>query len=187
MKRLFELFDYQPLNVGNDKLNDRLIPYYFKPQEAAGSYLLYNNRCLRAQDASTMDDPFRAKQYLDTPLASAYIKAGYDKIMSDAVDPFANLLLKDLETDSQEGWLHLMKYDSYSTRSYLAHVYRPSADFLKKNPGFPDQSLPSDVINWMETRNTSSGSYDKAFSESVLDAIAFGKVGPQPVDWKCLE
>ena len=150
--------------------------------------MLYNNVLLREEQASTEEDPFRAKEYLEgNPVASAYIKAGAEAILKDAITPFTDKLLKDLESGGEEGWLYLMEQDSHSLRSYLSHVYVPSKKFIEEHVGFPWGHIPSDVVNWMETMENSTGSYDKAFSEAVLHTIAFGQAGPQPTDWKCLE
>ena len=48
MERLFQLVEYEPLNKGKHKLKTKLIPYYFTPNGAANSYLLYNNVRLTA-------------------------------------------------------------------------------------------------------------------------------------------
>jgi hypothetical protein len=41
------------------------------------------------------------------------------------------------------------------------------------------------AIQWMETMNTSSGMFDQAFSESVIDSFDFDN--PANKGWKCIE
>ncbi|EUC58754.1 L-amino acid oxidase, partial [Rhizoctonia solani AG-3 Rhs1AP] len=56
--------------------------------------------------------------------------------------------------------------------------------------GLPAEPLPNDVVNWCETFDKSTGWYDRALSETVLESIAFGwQPGPDPppVDWFCID
>lgn len=72
--------------------------------------------------------------------------AGVNACTAEAFDPFRKALIDDFE----KGWEELMKYDWASTRSYLT----------REKPEYP---LP--VVHWMETRNSGTGGYDRAFSE----------------------
>ncbi|KAJ3505079.1 hypothetical protein NMY22_g17706 [Coprinellus aureogranulatus] len=129
------------------------------------------------------DSDFKAKE-LGVP--APYIAAGVDAICQDYTSPLANLLLKDMETGSNEGWEQLKKeYDQYSTRSYLQLGYIPSKD-LQDRFGIPATGLPTSVINWLETFDNSTGSYDRALTETILEALAFGAVGPKP-EWHCIQ
>jgi len=76
-----------------------------------------------------------------------------------------------------------MRYDKYSTRAYMALVYKPS-----KNLGLPPNHLSTDIINWLET-SIDTGSFDLAFTEFVLGNINFGW-SPDPqekVEWYCID
>ncbi|KAF5331265.1 hypothetical protein D9611_013128 [Ephemerocybe angulata] len=91
-----------------------------------------------------------------------------------------------MENGGNGGWKILKgQYDRYSTRSYLQFGYVPSED-LQTKYGIPGTGLPTSVINWMETFDNSSGWYDRALLETVLEALAFGAVGPTP-DWHCIK
>jgi hypothetical protein len=71
--------------------------------------------------------------------------AGVDACTSKAFDRFRQPLIDDFQT----GWEELMEYDWASTRSYLTR----------------EKGYPLSVVHWMETRNSGTGGYDRAFSE----------------------
>ncbi|KAF6745152.1 hypothetical protein DFP72DRAFT_1077748 [Ephemerocybe angulata] len=166
--RLKQLFDYLKLP---------LFDYIYKNDTG----LMYFNEV-----HSTIGDTeqrFRAKE-LNVP--DPYIAAGVDVLCKDFIDPLAELLLSDMENGGDSGWKILKgQYDRYSTRSYLQFGYVPSED-LQTKYGIPGTGLPTSVINWMETFDKSSGWYDRALLETVLEALAFGAVGPTP-DWHCIK
>jgi hypothetical protein len=71
---------------------------------------------------------------------------GVNACTAAAYDPFRKALIDDFE----KGWKDLMGYDWASTRSYLT----------REKPNYP---LP--VVHWMESRNSGTGGFDRAFSE----------------------
>jgi hypothetical protein len=71
---------------------------------------------------------------------------GVDACTADAFDQFRKALVDNF----CDGWEKLMKYDWASTTGYL----------VRETPAYP-----LSVAWWMETRNTGSGGYDRAFSE----------------------
>jgi hypothetical protein len=71
--------------------------------------------------------------------------AGVDACTAQAFDRFRQPLIDDFET----GWEELMEYDWASTRSYLTR----------------EKGYPLSVVHWMETRDSGTGGYDRAFSE----------------------
>jgi hypothetical protein len=86
-----------------------------------------------------------------------------------------------LEDETLDAWIKFMKqYDQHSTRPYLQFAYVPSQEF-----GVPLTGLPCSVVDWMETFEGSTGGYDRALTEMVLDAISFGVVGPKS-EWWCI-
>ncbi|KIM24008.1 hypothetical protein M408DRAFT_17753 [Serendipita vermifera MAFF 305830] len=208
MARLFHLFDYKPLNPEEDPLNKRLTPYIFgKKTEEDYTFRYYNGLRYRRKDVPATGDPFNAQAViLDTQDKDPYITAGYKNIMDDVIGPFVELLMKDdplqepLQKDEpkngqkqdnvpkngQKGFNHLMKFDGYSTRSYMTTRYKPSPE-LREKYNLPNAHLPTDVVNWMETFDKSTGWYDRALSETVLEAIAFGWPDPSSVKWYCLK
>ncbi|EFI26657.1 hypothetical protein CC1G_15428 [Coprinopsis cinerea okayama7 len=128
---------------------------------------------------------FRAEQL---GVSKCYIDCGYKALCRDIIDPLAKYLLDDMNTGSDAGWKEFKKkYDRYSTRSYLQFEYKPSKA-LQDKFHIPDEHLPTAVIDWLETHDKSSGWYDRALSETVLEALAFGDVdgGPKP-EWHCID
>jgi hypothetical protein len=47
------------------------------------------------------------------------------------------------------------------------------------------------MINWLETFDDSTASYDRAFAETILDSLMFGyndtEPNPKPVKWYTLQ
>jgi len=184
MNRIFNLFENEHLNTPDIALKDRLKPFYFTGAGNNNTLLSYNGVTVR-QNAVPPNDPFKAKDVIQDVSAQQYIAAGTKAITDDVIAPFAEALLKDLETGGKEGWDKMRAADDYSTRAYMAFKYAPSSA-LK----IPNGPLPTDVVNWCETFDKSTGWYDRAFSETVLEAIAFGwKPGPNPppTQWFCVD
>ncbi|EDR12198.1 uncharacterized protein LACBIDRAFT_183317 [Laccaria bicolor S238N-H82] len=160
MNRVFNLFENDNLNTPDIALNSRLTPFYFTGAGNYPPFLSYNGVTVR-QNA--------------VPSA----------ITDDVIAPYATALLDDLKNNTKTGWEKMQSVDDHSTRSYMTFKYEPSADLgIKKAP------LPTDVVNWCETFDKSTGWYDRAFTETVLEAIAFGwQPGPNPpaTQWFCID
>jgi len=88
------------------------------------------------------------KEYLDKKYLDPWGREhfGVNACTAEAYDPFRKALIDDFE----KGWEQLMEYDWASVRSYL----------VQEKPEYP-----LSVVHWMETRNTGTGGYDRAFSE----------------------
>jgi hypothetical protein len=124
-----------------------------------------------------------------SPLTPSRI-AGYKAIFRDVIGQFAQGLERDMEQGTTIGWERLMSYDSYSTRSFMTHVYVPTDDFLRLNPDVPIKPLPTNVVNWMEGLDKTTGWYDRAFTSTILEEMAFGftmKEANPDVKFYCLE
>lgn len=187
MGRVFHLFDYEPLNRDGLNLKSRLKKFYFAGASNNNTRLSYNGVTIRQNDIPG-PDPFHSSSLLNGEDASPYLAAGAKAIVDDVIGRFAHGLLKDVERNTHDGFDELMRYDNYSTRSYMAVAYRPSAHL-----NLPDEPLPADVINWLETFDKSTGWYDRALSETVLEAVAFGwnptaTISPMEMtEWYCIE
>jgi hypothetical protein len=72
-------------------------------------------------------------------------RTGVAGCLAATFEPFKDKLVKNWD----DGWACLMKYDALSTRAYL----------------LTEMKFPLSVVRWMETRDTSTGAYDLAFSE----------------------
>ncbi|CAZ83540.1 unnamed protein product [Tuber melanosporum] len=101
------------------------------------------------------------------------VLVGVEALLADAYDPFKEKLIEDFE----EGWEYLMGFDNYSARTYLGQV----------------KGHPFSVITWMETMDTSTLSYDLAFTETIIDSLDFDyPFGPNDppdatVEWACVD
>ena len=167
MQRLGQLFTY----LGMHK---QLIPYYFKSDKQPG-FQYFNGIRARIGEGNSFDAPALG-------INSTLIGIGVTNIVNDAIGPFARVLFDDLQNHTNTGWATMMRNDAYSTRAYLSFKYIPSASF-----GLEPEHLVTRVINWLETFDKSTGWYDRALTETVLEAIAFGEAGDGQVDWKCIE
>lgn len=101
-----------------------------------------------------------------------YLNQGAQKIIDDVLKG-PRELFKERSTIKEALANLKTKYDCYSTRSFMIK-----------------EGYPSSVINWCETMDKSTGSYDRAFTEMVLASVAFdwpGKENSKEIRWKCIE
>ncbi|KAH6912095.1 hypothetical protein BKA70DRAFT_825599 [Coprinopsis sp. MPI-PUGE-AT-0042] len=165
LKHLFELLEVP------------LLEYFYKNPQG----IMYFNGLHATIEENKFD--FNAEAL---GVAEPYRAAGVQEICED----YLKEPLKDLLEDSgPSGWENFKKkYDKYSTRSYLQFKYKPSQELRDSYPDIPDENLPTCVIDWLETLDKSSGWYDRALSETVLEAIAFGTApGMAKPDWRCID
>ncbi|KAF7357173.1 L-amino acid oxidase 1 [Mycena sanguinolenta] len=151
-------------------LSDKLIDYVFTRDN---NIRYYNGIKSTAAEASTKGDHFKdeivpeeflEKEYVDLRGKTVF---GVDACTAAAFDPFRKALIDDFD----EGWKELMKYDWASTRSYLA----------RESPKYP-----LSVVHWMETRDSGTGGFDRAFAEDILESLEFNDP-TKDVEWKCFE
>jgi len=171
MKRLAELTEYGPLNEGRDRLRDSLIPFYSEARDGSKPGSLYYNG-IREPVSSAPKGHFGAQ---DMGVDADYIRAGVDTIIPDVTQPFARMLLQDIETGKRRGWEVLKANDSHTFRSYMATKHLPSAH-LK----LPPQHLPINVVNWC---GLLGGRSDYAFVETVICFL----INYKDIQWKCFE
>ncbi|KIJ28053.1 hypothetical protein M422DRAFT_83647, partial [Sphaerobolus stellatus SS14] len=186
MKRLGMLIDSPELNPSaNNSLKDKLIPYYYAAKTGPGlqsGYMFYNDIRDRISNVTPMTQTFKASEM---GVDSEYSKIGAGPIVDDVLKPFANGIVNDMLHNETTGWEQMMAYDQYSTRGYMSLVYTPT-DFAT----LPQTPLPTPIVNWLELFDKSSGWYDRGFTETVLEALAFSKAGTEqlpPVEWKCFD
>jgi hypothetical protein len=91
----------------------------------------------------------------DPAETTAHIAAGAKNIADDVYSPFVAKLANDLTTGGSEGWEYMQGFDEHSTRSYMSITCTSSPSLGITSP------LPSDVVNWRETFDKSSGWYDR--------------------------
>ncbi|KAH9835191.1 FAD/NAD-binding domain-containing protein [Rhodofomes roseus] len=176
MKRTFHLFKKL-----TEEANLSLIDYIF---ESPNSTLLYNGKIMKR--ASSTQDP-TAWDVRNIP--SQYAQEGWSALVNNVVDPFVKQLAEDIKRDDKKGWKLMMEYDQYSTRAYMSanrSDTRPELDELRLMP------YPTPVVDWLEMFDKSSGWYDHALSETVLETLAFnfppsGGNEEKQVEWRCID
>ncbi|KAG1822477.1 uncharacterized protein BJ212DRAFT_1328096 [Suillus subaureus] len=172
MRRLGELIKYSKLNKGLSKapLSSQLIDYH-STSKRQGHFLYFNDQRYQVSQTSRPPDFCAREMGVD----SQYIAAGVESIVQDVIRPFAQDLIKDLEQN----------HDAYSLRSFMLHKYTPSASLQ-----IPSTYLSTNVINWCETFDDSTGSYDRSLTEAVLLSLALARVESPTfgdVEWKCFK
>lgn len=167
MKSIFKLFK---------QLDLPLIPYYL--DQASGSVkcpTMYNDITIIDGEPHGCD-PFRVGEANGGSVPDTNVD-DVNKILDRIYEPFKKAMYVDFE----EGFKTLMEYDSYTTREILRNP--PPA----KNGPTPLKPLDFFSIQWLETNNTASGLFDKAFSESVMDSFDFASHGKEAVTWYCID
>ena len=149
------------------KLNVPLLEYKMK---TGFTFMNFNDKLFQrsavANDPLPKDDVFGVNSFVP----NSNLLPNYSEPVTRAMQPFRDTYVKD---GFKALWEKLMKYDHLSMRGYLIEVM-----------GFPAQ-----LVNWLETYNTSSNSYDRAFTEAVLDTLAFDYPGfsKDKNVWRCVE
>ncbi|KAK7060039.1 amine oxidase [Favolaschia claudopus] len=157
MKAIFSLFEF--LNLDGPK---SLIPYYLG--DVRGNNIRHFNNIsissarLEAADARGNFDPFSTK--VDG------LNDTINNLMGHKIDPFKKMLTEDFQT----GWDALMSFDRWSMRDWLA---LPADEFQR--------TYPEQLIKYLETFTSSTGLFDCALSETILDAMDFD-YQPEP-EW----
>ncbi|KAG8909823.1 hypothetical protein FRC01_006711 [Tulasnella sp. 417] len=163
MRRLFYLFESKQLNSQGLDILSKLIPYHFDSTDN-NSFLEFNRIRKRSSEVKT-EDVF---DFGATRVPRRDLEKGYKNILDDVFDEFVQELRRDLKEGGRKGWDKMMEQDYHSARSYMA---------ITKEISMP-------TIRWCETMDTSTDSYDKAFSEACLDIVAFGD---EKTAWWCLD
>ncbi|KAJ7223279.1 amine oxidase [Mycena pura] len=149
MKPTFALFKF--LNLDNPK---SLIPYHLG--DLRGNNIRHFNNIsissARLEAASSRGDfdPFATKVHGLTNTI--------DDLVGHKLDSFKQMLTEDF----QKGWEALMSVDKWSMRDWLA---LPVGD--------PQRAYPEPLIQYLETFTSSTGLFDCALSEIILDAMDF--------------
>lgn len=167
MKRTFEL--------AREKLSSspriKLIPYHLS---CKNTWRFFNGKRLSNADWENRDlpDPFNIGSYI----SDAYAEFRNPAKAMDQVAIHMNGITtacgiaadgKGLELGLQK---LISRYDQHTMRTYLQQ-----------------QGLPSEVINVLETFDTSTGGYDHALVETVCESLAFSWVGNTSPEYFCFE
>ncbi|KAF9783369.1 amine oxidase [Thelephora terrestris] len=151
MKRTFDL-------IKNRNLKVKLILHVLQMvAPSANTWLLYNNARVNNQVPSVTDDPFGVSDYITDP--SLRTPEGVYKRVEEVLQQF-----RDLFRESPEGTLDMAtamdtlfeRTNNFSMRSYMVQ-----------------NGMSSNDISWCETISDSTGGYDRGFTETILDSLAF--------------
>lgn len=161
MDRTFDLFKRTGVPV---------IPYYLDSSTGAVKCpSLYNDRLFVPMPGQW--DPYHVAVSNGGSIPDNVVKAG-TTILDTAFKEYKDLMQKDFEA----GFKLLLTQDAFSTREYL------------KTGGANGSATKYDFfsVQWMETLDTSSGLFDQAFSESVIDSFDFDNPA-DTVKWSCID
>lgn len=161
MNRTFDLFK---------RLEVPQITYYYDYGSAKTPSRYNDVVSIEGEKPPGDNDTYKVSVSNGGSVPDATIQKGVDAILEEAFGPYKTVM----EQNFEEGFNNLMKQDKYSTRQYLRENMSPGYGFFS--------------IQWMETINTSSGLFDQAFSESVIDSFDFdAPTGPGGhEDWTCI-
>ncbi|KZT10365.1 amine oxidase [Laetiporus sulphureus 93-53] len=165
MARAFKLFEQ--LKLPKDK-------YFF---ENDNSTLLYNNILQPRRSASSYPKPW------DIKIPESFDNLTWNALVDNAIKPFAKKIAQDFKNNTNTGWKFMMQYDQYSTRAYMSGNREDTKSELDRLNMMP---YPISVVNWLETFDKSTGSFDKALSEAVLDSLAFA-FPVKDIKWYCID
>ncbi|KAK3990704.1 hypothetical protein QBC44DRAFT_368672 [Cladorrhinum sp. PSN332] len=192
MQRVFELFawlDMDKVPLERDTPNGKLIPYSMTNTNERG----FQNEPFRYNDitkwgqytdiaasAGESGDAFGfnqdvTEQTKDQMIPPEILKLSPGTIVDFAIRDLRNALKKDAEHGGQEGWDKLMKYDSYTTRQWLASGQKDLEPLCGEAnlPLMPVPPFNVNTINFLEAMNGGTDWYDQAFSETVLESLDF--------------
>ncbi|THU83366.1 amine oxidase [Dendrothele bispora CBS 962.96] len=155
MKTTFELFKYLELDRP-----ETLIPYHLN-DPLGNNFQHFNNISKSSSQLQTANaqgdfDPFRTKV--------VGLTDSVDDLLGKKLDPFKRMLAEDF----QMGWEDLMSADQLSMRDWLAI-------------GIETKPYSEQLINYLETVAGSTGLFNCALSEAIMDAMDFD-YQPAP-DW----
>ncbi|KIP03625.1 hypothetical protein PHLGIDRAFT_77283 [Phlebiopsis gigantea 11061_1 CR5-6] len=164
MKPVFDLFK-ELQRAGELKLLD----YYFNDLKGT-STACYDDITVTRTTVQQQQDPWQISKW----------KA----LTTYAVKPFWDKLVEDVKSGSDEGWRLMMKYDKYSMRAYISGNRSDNTSFLDPERRFP-YSVP--VVQKCETFDMSTGGFDRALTEVVLDYLDFSWDGQTDIRWYCVD
>ncbi|KAF5230562.1 hypothetical protein FANTH_13781 [Fusarium anthophilum] len=202
MQRTFDLFARMDMDIVKNPKPDTpqgsLIPYYFNnggPESPLNEPWCYNDITLWGRDyCDILDktksyDPFRIAT--DGSIDKEVLRCGPKAVFMDSIYELRKSLKEDLKSEpaGHAGWDLLMSYDKYSTRQYLGTNICPplhKSDISPANAPAPPYNYAT--IEWLETFNSGTNSYDQAHSETVLDSLDFDYAdeGEEPIKWYCV-
>ncbi|MCJ1381525.1 hypothetical protein MMC17_004636 [Xylographa soralifera] len=137
-----------------NRLKIPTIKYYLNAASGATKCpSLFNDILYVTGDPISDVDIYRVSDRYGGSVPYKSVSKTVDGILNEVFGPFK----EDLKTDFEAGFKKLRKNeDKYSTRGKLASL---GYDYF--------------TIQWLETNDTSTGLYDQAFTESIIDSFDF--------------
>ncbi|KAF9882702.1 hypothetical protein FE257_005510 [Aspergillus nanangensis] len=155
MDRVFDLFR---------RMGVSLEPYYM---DGLNCRQLRNGQLLIGRADSGVSDPYGVGRCSGGSVPDEVVPQ-VDTLLQQAFEPFQ----RALHNDMVQGFNQLMEVDELTAREYLRRGGKdgrgPQYDFT--------------TIQWMETNSTSTGQFDQALSECVLDSFEFHSLQDN-VEW----
>lgn len=152
MERTFQLFEMTRTRLGD----------YQMKSKGDKAPVRYNDRtCFTEGQSLDPDDQFKVSRKNKGPVPDDAV-ADPNLILDGAYDRFRERIKHAYKPGAKEGdqkaaWEYLLKHDRFSLRDYLTFV--EGEDF--------------EATHWLETLNAGTGWFDQAFSEHVLESLAF--------------
>ena len=144
-----------------------LLHYYFKDR-LGNSTACYDDQTVTRTTVEATQDPWHINYW--------------KSLTTYAVQPFWDALVKDVTNNTNTGWDLMMAYDKYSMNAYISGNRKDNNKVLDPLGKFP---YPVPVAQLCETFDMSTGGFDRALTEVVLDYLAFSYDG-SPIDWYCV-
>ncbi|EKM51231.1 uncharacterized protein PHACADRAFT_213099 [Phanerochaete carnosa HHB-10118-sp] len=167
MKPVFDLFRLLRL---------KLLDYYLVDRNSNST------RCFNDIVRQRGEGPILPQDYNIYNVPQYWGKHGVHKNVENVVRPFKDRLKYDQENGTHDGWALMMKYDVWSMRAYMAGNRSDEDKDLDSLDLIP---YPLEVVEWCETFDHSTSSYDKALTEVVLDSLAFEYA--EHTKWYCID
>lgn len=146
---------------------------YIMNDKLKNNISFFNNRRLSAKE---IEAQIAAGNY-DVFCIGLGLKKSPEDILASIFGPFKEKLSSDDPAIWNQGLDELLQYDDWSTRHYMR--FRPDK-LTDLDPG----RLSHQMISFLETIDTSTGNYDQAFVESVLDSVDFSTPNTK---WECVD
>ncbi|KAK3168533.1 hypothetical protein OEA41_004981 [Lepraria neglecta] len=143
-----------------------LIDYHLSGKNTPKSYngiTVYPNE---AGDFPTKGDPFRVSESNGGSVPDDRIDT-ISTVMEDAFRP----LREALKEGDAESFKLFEKFDDLTVREYLSQ----------------EMGLDFHTIQWLEETDSATGLFDTAFTEAVMDSIAFDYSEEEEEEWKSVE
>ncbi|KDN47264.1 hypothetical protein RSAG8_03743, partial [Rhizoctonia solani AG-8 WAC10335] len=160
MKSAFDLFT---------ELGLELLEYKILVDENQRAFNLERHTVGDLKINTYANDPFKVGVSNGGTVPDQYAKQSPGQLLSDAVKPFIDLLLKDRKKGIQK----LKEVDYHTTRSYLRE----------------EMKYPPGLIDYIETMSFGTGWFDRALAETVFEELCFqyDQDDPTKLKWYCVK